>query len=205
MTSWSTLRTTLFLSASLLWCWTIVDWAPPQNETLNILREQLDRYPEMTGQDIYKLVYQSIMGPGHYGTDTNHIVMWLQQEAMAMGFETPPDSLPLTEEIGNGYLRVNLWPFLKSGGSLEALAEAQVASTQKAPDSAELQKTWHSVKSWARQGLLKPLSGEEIDQLTPFLEEKSWPAMHHSEKYSREYLPHYRVVSKSSLTILESK
>ncbi|MCK4716078.1 MAG: hypothetical protein KAT54_04670, partial [Candidatus Marinimicrobia bacterium] len=46
----------------------------------SLIKMHLMHYPDMQADDIYKMVYQGVMGPGHLGTDFQKISNYLNQE-----------------------------------------------------------------------------------------------------------------------------
>ena len=70
-----------------------------------IIFEHLKKYPESEITDIVKLVYQNEFGGGHLIADEEMSLKRIQGELELIQFD--PEK-PLTEDIGNGIVRVNL-------------------------------------------------------------------------------------------------
>ena len=49
-------------------------------EILEILKTHLEKYPEMTPQDCFKLIYQNELGPGHLVRDEKESPELLKKE-----------------------------------------------------------------------------------------------------------------------------
>ena len=75
-------------------------------ELKSILLAELARHPAMELQDAAKLIYQNVFGGGHLITDPERAKTWLREE-MDSCEETDE---PLVSPIGNGLVRLNLWP-----------------------------------------------------------------------------------------------
>ena len=52
----------------------------------NIIDHQFALYPEMTIQDLYKLVYQGVMGSGHAISSEESAGNWLREEIVSCLF-----------------------------------------------------------------------------------------------------------------------
>lgn len=160
-----------------------------------ILFAQYERYPEMTGQDFAKLIFQSEFGVGHFISSPAAAWKRLQDEYMACQRKPEPEVVPpLFEEIGGGYGRVNLLPLPGAGLSLSTIAQWFILSAQNPSSGA------HNVES-KLDLLLKLCRSGKIE--LPYLElaeyihefrETGYPAQHHSEVYRERYQPAYRVV-----------
>lgn len=89
-------------------------------------------------------------------------------------------------------IRVNLRPFVASGGDTDALLTVFIRTGREFRGSPEeLEETWK--RACSLQDRFDP------DMLTDFLNEQrsaSWPPIHHSETYRAIYRPAYRVALK---------
>ncbi len=155
----------------------------------NIIDHQFALYPEMTIQDLYKLVYQGVMGSGHAISSEESAGNWLREEIVSStgcgGMEE------LYEEISpdGRVLRVNLRPFTAAGGDTDRLLTAFIRTGREYRGSNEELVYW-----W---GFLSDLQSKFTkEQLTEYMDSRQkeyFPAVHHSEKYRRLYFPSYRV------------
>ena len=165
---------------------------------LQILSEQLKRYPLMQPQDAVKLLYQSEFGPGHMITDREVCLARLKAEYADVR-KDPCPCVPLAEDIGNGFMRINLARLNIDILSLERLAEAFIRSANAAAGSAErfsgkLEQLKDSYRSL-------PFTFT-YTELTDFLEgykAAGCPAVHHSGLYRQLYRPAYRLVKAQEL------
>lgn len=91
-----------------------------------------ERYPAAEPQDLYKLVFQDLYGPGHLLTDTVSCITYLQRELATMDSLTglPPYEYTLCD---SHFVRVNLTLVASGCLSVEALADAVVRSAEGLP------------------------------------------------------------------------
>ncbi|HCK99975.1 MAG TPA: hypothetical protein DHW42_07740, partial [Candidatus Marinimicrobia bacterium] len=85
-----------------------IDKTIRQWEALIIIH--MTQYPDMQVDDIYKMVYQGIMGPGHLGNNPEIILKYINQEMSRI--ETSQEE-NLIENISpnSEYIRINLKRF----------------------------------------------------------------------------------------------
>ncbi len=105
-----------------------------------------ERYPAAESQDLYKLVFQDLYGPGHLLTDSLAAVRYISREVAEMK-DTYPDDIndvndglfPLYEYTlcDSNFVRVNLLLVKRGVISLDKLVSALLRSTEglPAPDS----------------------------------------------------------------------
>jgi hypothetical protein len=163
------------------------------NNLVDLISRQKHNYPEITVQDVYKLLYQSVFGVKHLLMDTVMSKKYLWQEYESI---TPKDE-PLFENISldGSIVRINLKSFKHKNLSLEQLLKVMKLSAESINgDPSEFKKYWDE---YERMVINKELSFniEEIrkyrEKITPHP-----PEEHHSEIYIQRYSPSYRVVKK---------
>ena len=98
-----------------------------------IILEHLRKYPFMEITDLIKLVFQNEFGGGHLIKDENISLRRIQEELKSI---EPNKSLPLTEDIGNGLVRLNL-AALDEKISPEAINLCFIASANEIKGSVE--------------------------------------------------------------------
>lgn len=155
-----------------------------------IAREQLQHYPAMQIEDLYKLAYQAAMGNEHLMTDSAAVHGYLIHELeniQAVSIE------PLLEKISpdGEVVRLNLRPFKAQQGDHRALFHAmmQTARTfQKSPERLELCLHELEQTTYFDAAKMKAFFRE--------MREKGYPAVHHSAAYEEKYAPAYRVILK---------
>jgi hypothetical protein len=171
-----------------------VDWIAP---TLAALEDHLVRHPRAEAADAYKLLHQSVMGPGHAIPDPAAARMWLSSEID--GLEPEVVSEPLCEAIGGDppMARIHLRPFVASGGDPESLLAAFVATAEVVvPDTRRLEAAIAAatmrLESVDRRDLAAGLR-----ELQAEARPAGYPAVHHAEAFRAAYGPAYRVVLRT--------
>jgi hypothetical protein len=163
-----------------------------------VVLQQLERYPHMQIQDLYKLAFQEALGNEHLMSDTSEARNYLLEELRSV----PPDSAEvLLEEIDpeGSLVRVNLRPFKAAGFDPEVLVEAmfRTSATIK-PSEKRLEANLRSIQDLVADGRI-PF---ELRELLPYIEQQrvsGYPAVHHSAEYMQAYHPAYRVVLRAFL------
>lgn len=175
--------------------------------------------------DLYKFLFQAVMGPGHAVSEEGALG-WLESEwqglpavsAGAAGPDSPtsgkaawpllqplrPDGqlvrvhlLPLRNLVGTGVPPSELEPVFSLARERLAIAFARTAAD------------WLTERGllrglWVRVVEDQPLWQErfavkEMDDFTAEVERNGWPAVHHSEEFRFRWAPHYRVVASALL------
>lgn len=164
--------------------------------------------PEMELQDLYKLLYQARFGIGHLISSREHAAAYLKQEIASVRSAwdgTDRDTANLEEaliescSVDSRMVRINLRPFVRQGLDQEELLDAMMeTAAQTVPDSALLRRDWQEVGEMIRRAILL-YKMEDYAELTRMLQERHFPAVHHSERYSRAYQPAYRVVLRAAI------
>lgn len=158
-----------------------------------ILAEHFSRYPLMQPQDAVKLLYQSEFGGGHMISDPEQSLRRLAAEYENISHEV---SLPLTEEIGGGMIRVNLHALDIDILPLPALNELFVCSAaQKKGSIACFCQKIEVLKNLVFRAKL-PLNGPALCQYLDQYAAAGYPAVSHSTEYKKAYDPAYRVVCR---------
>ncbi len=153
------------------------------------------RTPEMEPADLYKLLHQGWLGPGHMAPSLETARRYLDEERARLSSGRVPG--PVLEPLPgpHGLVRVHLreWPAERD----DRLASAFVTTAETvAPD---------------REGLVRELlsAGSHLERLKLPFDEDTWrafvdarvaeglPAVHHSDTYRMRYAPAYRVVFRS--------
>lgn len=149
--------------------------------------------PAMELQDLYKLIYQGHFGIGHLIASRTSARDYLLAEISSLA-EAPDDPLLESCSRDGEMVRVNLRPFVRQGYDPEKLLDVMLASLQSVnPDTSGFQQDWAAVGALIRAGAL-PWDPATYAGLSKTAGEQGYPAIHHSEAYSRAYHPAYRVV-----------
>ena len=160
---------------------------------LNLFREvmakQFELYPGMEISDLYKLVYQGVMGSGHAISSEPEAMNRLRIEAADPGMAVMKEPLCEVISADGEVLRINLRPYMAGGGVTGALLTAFVRTGREYRGSeAELSARWRTAMD-----LQSVFSKEAMTAFAKEMEEKGWPALHHSETSRKLYRPAYRV------------
>lgn len=159
-----------------------------------ILADQAARYPAMQVQDLYKFLHQAALGSEHAVKDTTMARNWMRREIA--GLDTAAAFEPLLDPLSpdSQLVRVNLRPYLRSGGDPEVLLRAFIRTANEYPgDPAVLERFWSIAEAMCAKGNL-PFPAAEMETFFAARRGQDFPAVHHSEDYSRLYRPTYRVV-----------
>lgn len=159
-----------------------------------LLSAHLARYPAMQLDDIYKLLHQAALGPGHAVDNPAAARKRLDQELAALG-EAPAE--PLRDIISpDGRLgRVHLRSYLAAGGTPDALHRAFVETANSylaSPD--KLAKFCGCLGDLAVAGGI-PFARDQVVAYFDRITQASYPVVHHSRMYTDAYKPAYRVVA----------
>ncbi len=167
------------------------------SETLDT---HLARYPLMTLQDMYKLLYQGILGPEHLLAEPEAFTVRLLAELAAV---SPTADEPLYEPVrpDGRLLRVNLRPFKAVSGDPVRLSDACLEAAKArwgTPD--DLRAAWAAVADACQGGRWSHL--REAAAFSTWLEAQGYPAVHHSRRYREAYRPAYRLISDAARDLI---
>jgi hypothetical protein len=172
----------------------IAEPADPLAGIMLAFGDHLRSHPVAGAEDLYKLLHQSVFGPGHAIPSREAARAYLERELA--GLAAPLAEEPRCEALGGDppLVRVNLRPFAAAGGDPEALLDELVAEANRPRGSAELMARVLDLAvrhlGGAGRGELAP----ELERLAAELAPKGYPAIHHSELYRETYRPAYRVI-----------
>lgn len=159
-----------------------------------LLSAHFARYPAMQLDDIYKLLHQAALGPGHAVENSAAARKRLDEEIIALGaapVELLQDVISPDGRLG----RVHLRPYLASGGDRDSLLRAFVETANSYPASPDkLAKFCGCLGDLAAAGGI-PFSREATLAYFDRIARDGYPVIHHSEAYRNAYHPAYRVVA----------
>jgi len=167
---------------------TILSWE-------SLIKIHLMHYPDMQADDIYKMVYQGVMGPGHLGDDFQKILNYLNREISKI---EAAQQIKLVENIApdSSYIRINLKRFKYDSLSSEKLAAIITESARNSPENPEpFIKIWTGIAKRIENGHLSINQGT-FSKFNRYIIENNYPVIHHSKDYIEKYSPSYRVVSR---------
>lgn len=175
--------------------------APGVSERIAHLREHLRTHPAAEVEDAYKLLHQSVFGPGHLIPDRETAARYLEQEWAGLGEALPGEPLlePLADEPP--LVRVNLRPYRDAGGLPAALVDALVTSASRVVgDPALFSACLEGAVAVVREERGEA-AAEELRGLAERAVGEGYPAVHHSGAYREVYRPAYRVVLRDLLPV----
>jgi hypothetical protein len=175
-----------------------------------LLGNHFQRYPRMQLADVYKLLHQAAMGPGHAVQDRAAARARLESEAATLG-DGPEE--PAADPISpDGKLaRIHLRAYFGSGQDIaskqgfEALLDAFVQTAQAHPPAPDkLAKFCGCLGDLAAAGGI-PFSREEVERYFQGIASQGYPVVHHSDAFREAYRPAYRVVAIEYLKSVKSE
>ena len=146
------------------------------------LKYHLKKYPKMTNQDIIKLIYQETLGPNHIIINKNDVTNYILKELE----ENNNSSNNLYEYLGTNYVRMDIHKYYQYFNSLDLFVDLFFKSQSSNQDLSLLKETLNNF-----------LSKED-------LKDYNYLPVSHSDVFRNTYLPHYRII-KSSLLSVEHK
>ena len=175
---------------------------PPLANLESLLREQSELYPLMTERDLYKLIRQATLGPGHMfmGRDSR-LDIGLNNEiahlAPSPAAEEPPFEM-LDPSLN--LARVNLRPYLRNGGKVDDLARAVARTAHEFRGQEDLFLVTLKATAKLLPDLVVSFSRAEFADEVAKMKAAGYPNGVHSERYALTYAPAYRLVYLQYLT-----
>ncbi|MBI4880363.1 MAG: hypothetical protein HY812_11995 [Planctomycetes bacterium] len=175
---------------------------PPPTHLEALMREQSELYPLMTERDLYKLIRQATLGPSHvFMGDDSELDIGLDEE-IAQLEDAPSEGVEVIEILDPqaNLARVNLRPYLLSGGRAQDLARAvaRTAHVFRGDEAAFHASLKAAVEIVPR--LVVSFTAKDLAACIEDMEKKGYPAGVHSERYALTYEPAYRIVLLEYLT-----
>lgn len=165
----------------------------------SIILTHLSRWPGMEIEDCIKLVYQSVMGPGHLISSESGFKERLAEEMATPGLATAAPPAP--EDIGGGLCRVHLSALYK-GPDIDTLTRlCTLAANNCAGTTEQLIDNLSILPKLAKNKLL-PYPENEVTQAVDAYIKSGCPAQHHSARFNSLYSPHYRLISRKAAAYL---
>ena len=163
-----------------------------------ILLTHAIRYPQMQPTDAVKLLYQNEFGGGHLIRDEARCLAYLLDEYR----KTPQNaSGPLSEEIGNGMLRIHLNALDAHGYTVDALGADFIRSAQSQTGSLTIFIEKLALLRQLTAARQMPFSPEALESYLTEYEKAGYPMVSHSDEYRTAYRPAYRILRKDCLSI----
>jgi hypothetical protein len=162
---------------------------------IEIILQHLYWYPLTGPRDIYKLIYQGVLGSEHLISSPEGFSSYLAEEFAPL---LPDPNGRLLEPLrpDQMILRINLRPYKALEKPVDKLIPALLETARLFKgDSIELRDTWRGFVHACEQGTVSGFEPGELHQFTSWLEGLNFPAVHHSDVYMRAYQPAYRLIS----------
>ena len=160
------------------------------------VNNQLIMYPKSTLQDLYKNFFQDYFGPGHIVSDTLSAGAYLNSELASLDQIAGAYYEP-TGYNGNFY-RVNLSAVKEGLISRDVFFDAFIRSVSDIQiiTLEEWKKEWKEIDAVIHTMHLPLVNyAQEREMIFSLLEQDKY-VMHHSELFSGEYDPHYRIIER---------
>lgn len=174
-----------------------------------LITERLNMRPLMQVQDVYKLLYQGIMGSEHIlGTQKTEQAIVQFEQRLRSEYEkiAPNESEPLLESIhpkGSLY-RLNLGPYKARNGEITLLTTVCLDTTRQTMGTLfELKSAWKSFEKASELGKWPNWPKPSILTFTDWLDEAGFPPVHHSNIYRDAYQPAYRLIGEPGKLLIE--
>ena len=159
---------------------------------------QISHYPDSRLVDVYKNFFHDKFGPGHMIADSAAAGAYLRRELQSV---TGPSQVSRAEVTGweGNFVRVDLVVLKEGVIDYSTFMEAFMESAQgvQMPEVEEWRGEWRKIERVIRR-LYPQLP--DFDKDSKFLDSllaKGKYVVHHSEVYSQQYDPHYRLFKKS--------
>jgi hypothetical protein len=169
---------------------------------LEIICQHLAWYPRMELRDVYKLLYQAVMGSEHIISSVEAFSRYLEEELDVL---QPDPTERLLEPIRPDLtlFRINLRPYKSLHLPLVSFIPLLVDTAHLfSGDHTQLQAAWINFVQSCEQGQIINFHANEVNQFTKWLEQIEFSAVHHSDAYTRLYQPAYRLISPTYFSTL---
>ncbi len=146
-------------------------------------------------QDVYKLLYQSVMGPAHILHNKELAYSYLKKEFEYI-FEDHETELFIDISLDHELVRLNI-PVYREKGSADSLFEMLLETAKQiTPDKKRLMYYWVELGSLIENKNFENFTPNHWKELNKILSENDFPPLSHSYTYKELYKPSYRIVLK---------
>jgi len=162
-----------------------------------LVRKQQRLHPNLRIQDVYKLLFQGVMGVAHILGDKERARRYLEDEFTTVDVSEFLNE-PLVEDVSvsGGVARINLRPFKRLGLSIDRLFEAMILSAERMKENREeFIMLWNRFMKLVKVGKLD-FNYENLVKFDKVIRDRGYPPVHHSKEYVNANKPAYRVVEK---------
>ena len=166
---------------------------------VRLVREQDRLHRNLGIQDVYKLLFQGVMGVAHLLEDRAKAWRELQKEFESLDADESMEE-PLLQDVNidGSVVRANLRSFKRLGLSLERLFEVMLRSAERIrADKDRFVALWKRVIELVTEGPLD-FDYERLREFDGVVRAGGYPPVHHSRAYAKANKPAYRVVQKKA-------
>jgi uridine kinase len=157
---------------------------------MTLLARQAKLHPNMEAQDLVKYLYQACYGPGHLRSEKEVMERYLMEEYE----NTKAKRVPLFEQVGNDFIRINMARWKREGYPLSWLFNMFYRTLDQEYGNDEAFKALtKEAKKAVKEGIFAFDLKDFEEYLKQYLEKEIHP-VHHSETYRKRYSPSYRLV-----------
>ena len=178
------------------------DWTNPDS-VIALVAQHLRLHPLMQPRDVYKLLYQGVLGSEHLIQGGAAAALEFEKRLRAEFDAVEADeSEPLLESVhpAGALHRLNLRPYKARRGDLSLLsAECLRVAHASWGTPADLRLVWDTYLRACQAGTWPAFDPSAVLDFTRWLEANAFPAVHHSPLYRETYRPAYRLVAASLL------
>jgi len=168
-----------------------------------VLIRHLERYSTAQIHDLIKLIYQATFGPRHAGAQPSPegIMAYIDSEMTTL--PAKPNRF-LIEDIGGGYVRIDLGAIRLKILTATELADLFYRSMETSPPSDEEHRALFierlaQIETLAKAKLISFPEDLVANEIKIYLQ-SGIRAVHHSEPYKINHHPHYRVVDRNLIS-----
>lgn len=166
-----------------------------QKKMTELIYTHLERYPAMELDDVYKLLYQSVMGPAHIFQNEAFAYSCLKKECESHNNNNETE-LYVDISLDHELVRLNI-PVYRNHGNADLLFEILLETAKQiTPDKKRLMRCWFELGSLIENKNFDNFTQNQWKELNKILGEKDFPPLSHSKTYKNLYKPSYRIVLK---------
>ncbi len=153
-------------------------------------------HPDLTCQDVYKALFQYVNGMEHSARSEEEVLENLERE-ICESQKGQCGEEPLLEFLSEDLklCRLNIRPYMRSGGSAKKLASAFIQSSQQFTGNPErFKRLWKTFMDLVQEGILS-FDRDEAASIDREAERSDYrQTFSHSTLYRDTYHPSYRVI-----------
>lgn len=162
-----------------------------------MLLKHYQTHPELQIRDVFKFLYQSAFGCGHFVSSPRQAAEGIASEYSGAGH----GDAAVVEPLDGPYGRVPL-SYMEHGLSAQTFGKLFAASAKQETDGpVRLAHMLCAARELVCDGEL-PFSQKAFDDALAAWKEENYPPLHHSDRYRESYHPAYRVVADRYIPFL---